>query len=49
MHGCYEVLREKGKKKRKKEGELWNVLEFEGMAGEKKEERSKKKKKRRRS
>ena len=39
------MLREKGKKKRKKEGELWNVLEFEGMAGEKKEERRKKKKK----
>ena len=30
------MLREKGKKKRKKEGELWNVLEFGGMAGRKK-------------
>ena len=32
-----EVLREKGeKKKQEEEGELWNVLEFGGMAGRKK-------------
>ena len=40
-----EVLREKGKKKKQEEeGELWNVLEFGGMAGRKKEERRKIKK-----
>ena len=43
-----EVLREKGEEKRgekkDEEGELWNVLEFGGMAGKKKEERRIKKK-----
>ena len=31
-----EVLREKGEKKKKEEGDIWNVLEFGGMAREKK-------------
>ena len=46
VHGCYRrsAKRKGEKKKQEEEGELWNVLEFGGMAGRKKEERRKIKK-----
>ena len=50
VHGCYRrSAKRKGRKEKKKkkeeEGELWNVLEFGGMAGRKKKEETRKIKK----